>query len=227
MNYKSNVALCQKTSIALILTAACLLSVTGCQSKQPSPPPVPQANVAPAKPQVDATQRQLGPDVEEQRQQNQKDADKAVDKDAIAAVEQTKMALTAIQANKKTESLAALERATGKINILLARNAKSALIPVDAEVVVVDTAPQDGKAIAQLTKQATDALNAKDLPDARVLLAGLVSEIRLRTTCIPLASYPAALSDAARLVDQGKNQDAVISDTYSSLLATIISPCWK
>jgi hypothetical protein len=40
------------------------------------------------------------------------------------------------------------------------------------------------------------------------LLAGLVSEIRLRTTCIPLASYPAALSDAARLVDQGKNQDA-------------------
>jgi hypothetical protein len=169
---------------------------------------VPQANVAPAKPQVDATQRQLGPDVEEQRQQNQKDADQAVDKDAIAAVEQTKMALTAIQANKKTESLAALERATGKINILLARNAKSALIPVDAEVVVVDTAPQDGKAIAQLTKQATDALNAKDLPDARVLLAGLVSEIRLRTTCIPLASYPAALSDAARLVDQGKNQDA-------------------
>jgi hypothetical protein len=148
MNYKSNVALCQKTSIALILTAACLLSVTGCQSKQPSPPPVPQANVAPAKPQVDATQRQLGPDVEEQRQQNQKDADKAVDKDAIAAVEQTKMALTAIQANKKTESLAALERATGKINILLARNAKSALIPVDAEVVVIDTAPQDGKAIA-------------------------------------------------------------------------------
>jgi hypothetical protein len=208
MNYKSNVALCQKTSIALILTAACLLSVTGCQSKQPSPPPVPQANVAPAKPQVDATQRQLGPDVEEQRQQNQKDADQAVDKDAIAAVEQTKMALTAIQANKKTESLAALERATGKINILLARNAKSALIPVDAEVVVIDTAPQDGKAIAQLTKQATDALNAKDLPDARVLLAGLVSEIRLRTTCIPLASYPAALSDAARLVDQGKNQDA-------------------
>jgi hypothetical protein len=86
--------------------------------------------------------------VEEQRQQNQKDADQAVDKDAIAAVEQTKMALTAIQANKKTESLAALERATGKINILLARNAKSALIPVDAEVVVIDTAPQDGKAIA-------------------------------------------------------------------------------
>jgi hypothetical protein len=200
MNYKSNIQLSQKSLFPLILSATCLLFIAGCQSKQPSPPPVPQANVAPANTHADATQKQLGPDVEEQRQQNQKDA--------IAAVEQTKEGLTAIQGNKKTEALGALERATGKINILLARNAKSALIPIDAEVVVVDTAPQDGKAIAQLTKRATAALNAKDLPDARVLLAALVSEIRLRTTCIPLASYPAALSDAARLVDQGKNQDA-------------------
>ncbi|MBB5343325.1 YfdX family protein [Tunturibacter empetritectus] len=209
MNYKSYSRLLQKNLFAFILSAAGLLFIAGCQSKQPSPPPpVPQANVAPADTQHDATQKQYGPDVEAQRQQNQKEADQTVDKEAIAAVEQTRQALAAIQANKKTEALAALERATGKINILLARNPKSALIPTDAEVVVIDTAPQDRKAIGHLTQEATIAMNINDLPDARVLLAGLVSEIRLRTTCIPLASYPAVLLDAARLVDQGKNQEA-------------------
>lgn len=224
MNYRTNSYSLHTKLISPILSVVGLLFIAGCQSKQPSPPPVPQANVAtantPADAQHDATQKQLGPDVEEHRQQNRKEADQTVDKDAIAALEQTRRALMAIQASKKTEALAALERATGKINILLARNAKSALIPIDAEVVVIDTAPQDRKAIDQLTKQATAALNAKDLPRARVLLAGLASEIRLRTTCIPLASYPAALLDAARLIDQGKNQEA--EAVLSTALKTLV-----
>lgn len=48
----------------------------------------------------------------------------------------------------------------------------------------------------------------KDLPTARVLLHTLVSELRIRTSSLPLATYPAALSQAARLLDQNKNQDA-------------------
>jgi len=38
-------------------------------------------------------------------------------------------------------ALAAIERATGKVNVLLARNPSAALIPVDATVQVIDLAP--------------------------------------------------------------------------------------
>lgn len=206
MNYKI------QSKLLLPILGTCLLLMAGCKSRQQSPPPVPQASVTPstdaAAGQHNQGQTQLGPEVEAQRQQNQKEADQTVDKDAIAAVEQTRQALTAIHANKKADALASLERATGKLNILLARNPSSALIPVDAEVVVIDTAPQDRKAIDQFAKSASTAIGARDLPTARVLLANLVSEIRLRTTCLPLATYPAALLDTARLVDQGKNQEA-------------------
>lgn len=196
--------------LLLPILSACLLFMAGCQSRQSSPAPAASASNGGGEVsgQRAGTQPQLGPDVEAQRQQNQKEAEQTVDRDAIAAVEQTRQALAAIQANKKAEALAALERATGKVNILLARNPSSALIPVDAEVVVIDTAPQDRKVIGQLSQAANAAMGAKDLPTARVLLANLVSEIRLRTTCLPLATYPAALLDTARLVDQGKNQEA-------------------
>ena len=220
MNYKI-----RKTLLPSIV-GICLLFMAGCQSSKPSPSPVPEGKVNSSNTpgggdgQHDEAHNQLGPEVEAHRQQNQKEAEQAVDKDAISAVEQTRQALTAIQANKRAEALAALERATGKVNVLLARNPSSALIPVHAEVVVIDTAPQDRKAIDQLEQEAATAVSARDLPTARLLLANLVSEIRLRSTCLPLASYPAALLDTARLVGQGKTEEAgtVLRTALSTLV---------
>jgi hypothetical protein len=153
-------------------------------------------------------EQQFRPDIEAQRQQNEKEAKQALDRDAIAAIEQTEAAIKSIAENKKDEALASIERATGKINILLARNPASALIPVNAEVVVIATAPVDPKEIDQIVQRATDATKHRELPLARILLASLVSELRIRTTSLPLATYPAALQQAAQLLDQGKNQDA-------------------
>lgn len=47
-----------------------------------------------------------------------------------------------------------------------------------------------------------------DYPTARLLLDSLASEIRVRTYNLPPATYPAALQDAARLLDQKKNDEA-------------------
>jgi len=50
------------------------------------------------------------------------------------------------------------------------------------------------------------ALDLNDLPQARTLLDFLRSEIRVRTYHLPLATYPAALQEAARLLDQKKTR---------------------
>jgi hypothetical protein len=171
------------------------------------------------KQRMDAEQ-QARPEVEQKRKEAEQQATKSVDQEAVAAIDETQKAIDAIAANKKDEALAAIERATGKINILTARNPATALIPVDAEVDVFDAAPHDNKAVVKLANDATLAVESKDYPDARVLLHALRSEILVRTYNLPLATYPAALQNAARLLDQNKNQEAsaVLLDALNTLV---------
>ena len=201
----------------ILFIGSCLLAIAGCHSNTPkdtnatgtaehakislSPPPAFQQKHQEA-------EQQFHPEIEAQRRQNQNEAEQRLDQEAIEAIEQTEDAIKSITANKKDDALASIERATGKINILLARNSASALIPVSVEVVVIDIAPGDPKVIDQIIQRATDATKQRDLPTARILLNSVVSELRIRSTSLPLATYPAALQQAAQLLDQGKNQDA-------------------
>lgn len=153
-------------------------------------------------------QAQAQPAIEQQRQQAQQQAQRNLDKDAVAAIEETIKAVRALAANQTTEALASIERASGKLDILLARNPDTALIPVDVEVVVIDLAPRDFDDIMDLAGAASLAVDIMDFPDARTLLRNLMSEIRIRTYSLPLATYPTALKDAARLLDQKKTQEA-------------------
>jgi hypothetical protein len=194
---------------------SCLLAVAGCRSDKPEGPPITSEAAKESSPPAATVQKQqqeaeqrLRPEIEAQRQQNQKEAEQTLDPDAINAIQQTERAIDAVAANKKDDALAAIERATGKINILLARKPAAALVPVDVQVVVIDAAPLDLKVIDQIVQQATEATKQRDLPAARLLLAAVVSELRVQTTSLPLATYPAALQQAARLLDQSKNPDA-------------------
>lgn len=204
-------------SIVALLFSISLAGLTSCSRKESAP------SSAAAAPPATTTQSQNQPDIDKERkdaeqkarpevesqlQQARRDAEKSLDKEAIAAIDETNKAMEAIAANKIDEARAAIERATGKINILIARNPTTVLIPVSTEVEVIDAAPQDSKAIVQIAEHASNAFHAKDYPAARVLLYGLTSELRVRTYNLPLASYPLALAQAARLLDQQKTQDA-------------------
>ncbi|HEV7520442.1 MAG TPA: YfdX family protein [Candidatus Angelobacter sp.] len=148
------------------------------------------------------------PEVEAQRRQAEDEAEKNLDKEAIAAVQQTERALIAIAEDRIDEALAAIEEATGKINVLLARNPANALIPVNLRATVIDTAPEEVSDIAVLVDAAAMALDINDLPASRTLLDFLRSEIRLRIYHLPLVSYPAALQEAVRLLDQKNTREA-------------------
>jgi hypothetical protein len=192
----------------LILIAGCTSSPTAANTQVK---PQTQAQT-PSQPNFDqqrqSAEKQVRPEVEKERQSAKEQADQSLDQDAVAAIDQTRSAIDAIAANKKSDALAAIEAATGKINILLARNAAAALIPVASEVQVVDAAPVDENAIQALDHGLAAAVKAKDYPTARLILYSLTSEIRIRIYNLPLATYPTALKDAARLLDQGQNDQA-------------------
>lgn len=127
--------------------------------------------------------------------------------EALEAVLATKSALAALETGKSKEALAHLEIANGKLSLLLARYPQLGLIPIESEAVVFDY-EGDLKVIKQARDEAEDLLDDGKIQDARALLAGLASEIRITTTNLPLALYPKAMQQVAPLVDAGKIKEA-------------------
>jgi len=201
-------------SLLTIVVVSCGLSGCGTNPQASAPPASTeqtqkqkQSQPDIAKQQKDAEQR-ARPDIEERRKQTQQEAEKNLDMEAISAITETQAAVKAIADNAPNEALAAIERANGKISVLLARYPAAALIPVSAEVDIIDLAPQNVDAIRAVTDTVDSAVSRKDYPTARLLLHGLTSELRVRTYNLPLARFPGALQEAARLLDQQKNKEA-------------------
>lgn len=121
--------------------------------------------------------------------------------DAVTALQQTETALAALDRKDGKAATAALEAATGKLEIVLARNPHLALAPVDVSVVTHDVLASVD-AVNTLRKSAEDALEDGRIQEARHLIDGLASESIVRVSNIPLATYPAAIKSAAALVAQ-------------------------
>ena len=158
--------------------------------------------------------------LEQQRSAAKENGEKAINKDAVAAVEEARNALKAIDKGKTDQAIAAIERATGKITILTARNPAAALLPVSVEVNIVDLAPTDEKGVRELSSAAEKAVSDRDYPKARALFELLASEIRVSTYQLPLATYPAAMQEAARLLDQKKADEAKV--VLNAALGTLV-----
>lgn len=158
--------------------------------------------------------------VNRQKAESQDAAEKTLIGDAVTAIAETQKASNALSKGDSKTALAALERATGKLDLLLARNPSTALLPVRVETIAIESAPRDVAAIRQISDRASRAVSTKDYPLARVLLGSLQEEIRVRTYNLPLATYPQAIKDAARLIDEKKNQEA--SAVLTTALGTLV-----
>ena len=144
-----------------------------------------------------------------------------MDQEAVAAIEQAAQAIDSITAGKRADALKAIEEATGKVNIVLARNPELALIPVSVEALIIDTAPRDIDEIKKLTDAADGAISLDDLPSARALLGALRSEVRVRTYNLPLGVYPTALQQAARLLDKDSHAASIALLAALNSLVTV------
>ncbi len=140
-------------------------------------------------------------------------------KEAVAALEQTRKALDAIEKKKKQEALDALALVTGKLEILVAREPALANAPIDVRVEQYDLyASVD--AIKKAVKHARELLGDGKVQEARMLLSGLASEIDIVVTSMPLASYADGIKGVARLVEDGKYQEA--ADALYEILSTLV-----
>lgn len=177
--------------------------------------------------QTKQTEQRAQPEVEQQRKKAQDESKKTLDKEAIAAIEQTQKAVDAIAAGKTDLALSAVEEATRSIDALVAHNKANALIPAESEIQIIDTAPHDTQAILEIAQDVSRALDDKNYPTARALLYTLMSEIRVRTFNLPLATYPDALREAARLLGQkdlGKAKNVLLTALNTLVVVDRVTP---
>lgn len=135
------------------------------------------------------------------------DKRKEIVSEAVSTLRETQDALKLLDQGKNKEALSAVERATGKLEIVLARDPKVSLVPIDVRVVTSDIYGSLA-AIKKARQDAEKALKEGRVQDARNLLAALASETVISTTNIPLATYPGALKKAAKFIDESKPREA-------------------
>lgn len=168
---------------------------------------------------VDSNRVQNGAEKSTQDQMAEKR--QKVNQEALSAIRETQNALKAFDEGKDKEALSALERATGKLELILVREPKLSLAPAGAWVSSQRTHADINK-ITELRMQAARLLNEGRVQEARHLLQNLASETVINVSNIPLITYPTAIKEAVRFADQGKIEDAkqILQTALNTLVIT-------
>lgn len=180
-----------------------------------------QLYAAPAKAAQKFQLRATKTDTKQETAQKTTDKRKEIVQEAVLSLRETQDALKYLDSGKNKEALAALERATGKLEIVLARDPKVALVPVDVKAVTSDVYGSLD-AIKNARQEAEKLLKEGRLQEARRILQNFGSETVISTANLPVATYPAALKKAAKLIDDNKTGEAkeVLQSALNTLVVT-------
>ncbi len=136
-----------------------------------------------------------------------KKQDVALIKEAVEAVSLTHEVLGALQKNDIEHAKKSLEKAIGKLEVVLAAPNAPALLPIDGTVRSVEYVGT-AKDVKSQVKAVEELLDDGKVQEARILLSTLQSEIDIVTVSLPLVSYPNALKLAAKYLNESKPDEA-------------------
>ena len=128
-------------------------------------------------------------------------------KEAVEAVKLTQQVLMQLDQKKKDEAIKTLEKAIGKMEVVMSNPKAPALIPLDASV-VVSTFAGTAYDVQNAVITSIALLQHQRVQDARLIVQTLKDEVDLITINMPLASYPAALKLAAKFLHENKIDQA-------------------
>ncbi len=140
-------------------------------------------------------------------------------KEAVEAVALTNKVLSELDKGNKDQAIKDLEKAIGKLEVVLSAPNAPALIPIDSAIEVVDF-PGSLQDIKTALISAKALLAENRVQEARRILDTLRSEIVLKVVNLPLASYPAALKLAAKFLHENRIDEA--KNVLNQALATFV-----
>ncbi len=139
--------------------------------------------------------------------------------EAVEALAKTAQALAALDKNNSDEALGLLTEATGKLEIVVAAHPDLAVAPVAVEIEAYDVYA-DLPSIFEARRVATHYLVDGRIQDAREIVQPLRSEMIIRVTGLPLATYPEAIKAVVPLIKDDKTEDA--KEALQTALSTLV-----
>ncbi len=166
-----------------------------------------------------ATSEQVGAQAVKKAEKRAHDDQQTVVKEAVEAVALTQKVLADLDKKNIEAAKADLEKAIGKLEVVLAHKNAPALLPIDSAITATEYVG-DLKSIRQTLDAVKKLLVVDKVQEARRLLDTLQSEIDIVTVNLPLISYPQALKLAAKYLNEGKVKEA--QDVLSMALGTLV-----
>ena len=147
------------------------------------------------------------------------DEGKKIVQEALNAYNETLKAVDFLDHGQKDNALDALAQAVGKLDILVASFPQVAFLPINSQVKTLNIAA-DLDSIRRQREQVESLVKNGYLQQARRMLDYFASEIRITSVNLPMATYPAAIKAAAKLIEENKLQEA--KDSLAATLSTVV-----
>jgi len=151
--------------------------------------------------------------------------------EAINSLQYTHEALVALDKKDKATAEKKIEKALGKLEVILAAKDAPKFLPIDSSVTMVEYigTKDDVKKSVDAVK---DLLSDNKIQLARTLLNTLQSEIDIKITSLPLVTYPDALKLAAKYLHENKINNAksvleVALSTFDTTVTVVPIPLLK
>ena len=151
--------------------------------------------------------------------------------EAITSLQYTHEALVALDKKDKATAEKKIEKALGKLEVILAAKDAPKFLPIDSSVTMVEYVgtKEDVKRSVDAVK---DLLSDNKIQLARTLLNSLQSEIDIKITSLPLVTYPDALRLAAKYlhenqINKAKSVLEVALSTFDTTVTVIPVPLLK
>jgi len=185
----------KKRFLLSALTCGLLLGATGLQAK--------------------TDKKELVDTVAQEQIKNHKPAPKEI----VAGMQNTFMALKAIQANNKDEAKEALEAATKSFDAALKADPSLDLIPIDERFQAYAFMGTSDTIAARL-KLARQLLKAHETQTAIAMISPLKDELDISVISIPMKIYPIATKKALEALNKGDDKAALeaIGEAMNSLV---------
>ena len=129
--------------------------------------------------------------------------------DAIHIIGLTEQALRHVLDSSYTEAIGELEDAIGKAAVMTTARPELSLFPLDVQVTTRDMVV-DIDVLRGIREDVNRLTDKGYLQAARHLLKDLACELEITTPMLPIATYPNTLSLAAKALNDGKPDEAII-----------------
>jgi hypothetical protein len=151
---------------------------------------------------------------------------KQAPKEIMSGLQNTIMALRALQHNNKTAAKQALQNATKSFDAALKKDPKLDMVPVDERISVNDFTG-DAKLVKHIKDAATSLLKDNDTQAARAMILPLEDEMTITTQYLPMKLYPEATKQAQKDLAKGNNKAAfgdIVGALHSVVAESVIIP---